>query len=180
MEVNIRQAILSAADQIERHPESFNFMVGGIPHQDGPLSKWSWDGRPNIRCVGCTLGWISHFVARQLPGSLRTYGGAPFFFACRDMPELKATYPYSGDRTHRFYTMMDDITGGRHWREDPALCAQSMRKYADMFHSEKVEVPVRSLKEWLAGFVPGTGHGNVFDNDPVEERASRYVVLTLE
>lgn len=181
MSVNIRQAILSAADQIERHPKSFNFIVGGVPKRDGEPGPNAYDGGDDgLRCVGCALGWISHFAAKQLPNGLKNYGGASFTVACRAMPELKPSIFPNGDAAHIFYNLMDKAAGCRCWRDYPAVCAQTMRKYADTYWPEqKAEAPVIPLKAWLADFVPGTGYGDLIPMDRETLRYIGYEVLSV-
>lgn len=43
----MRHAFLEAADHIEQHPEFFDFMVIGVPHDCGT--------------PGCALGWVGFF-----------------------------------------------------------------------------------------------------------------------
>ena len=45
--MNIRNAILAAADHIERNPKDYDFMRWAVP-----------DGN----CKACMLGWIGHFL----------------------------------------------------------------------------------------------------------------------
>lgn len=48
-QVSVREAILKAADWIQEHPDSYNFMATEIPH---------------CGSKGCLIGWVGHFLER--------------------------------------------------------------------------------------------------------------------
>jgi hypothetical protein len=49
--MNIYNAIMKAADQVETHPESFDFWVNDIPERCGS--------------PGCALGWIGFYLGLE-------------------------------------------------------------------------------------------------------------------
>jgi len=54
--MNVRNAILKAADHIEKNPNEFDFMAIGFPE-------------PGCKTPGCALGWIGSFLGKRA-----TYG----------------------------------------------------------------------------------------------------------
>lgn len=107
-----RAAILEAADQIEKHPEEFNFMGARIPR--------TLCGRP-----ACALAWIGYFSAMQIdndgypPSDVAQWLGVKGF-----LPELA------------FYERLDEFA--MHWRLRADQCAYALRQYADAYHPAKV------------------------------------------
>ena len=82
----IREAILKAADHIERNPREFNFSSTSIPSERGC-------GTP-----GCALGWIGYF------GSV----SGPFHEACSVIQLPVRLF----DGEFQFYSRMDEVFGG--------------------------------------------------------------------
>lgn len=112
--MNIRQAILAAADHIEGNPADFNFFKIDVPDSCGT--------------PGCALGWIGHFL-RVKPA----YRVAITMDVARAMGfPPQETLPEYGDTTV-FYDRMDVVSDGI-WRLDFAKCAAALRAYADKFH----------------------------------------------
>lgn len=117
--MNIRQAILKAADHIERNPSAFNFGAVRFP-------------KPNdCGTPGCALGWIGVFA------------GLPDMYA-RSLDRsdswcvLRAAREVLGlpDKCHTdsvFYERMDEVAG-TDWRHSAATCARALRLYADRYH----------------------------------------------
>jgi len=50
--MNVRNAILKAADHIEKNPDEFDFMAIGFPE-------------PNCGMPACTIGWIGSFLGKR-------------------------------------------------------------------------------------------------------------------
>lgn len=123
--MEIRQAILKAADWIEKHPEQFSFgsiQVGGC-------------GSP-----GCALGWISHFG-----GAI--HGKHYYNWAARDFmklaPETQAAcgalLPEIRAAEFTFYNRMHVLK--RDWQWSAPDCAKGMRLYADKYHPAPITLP---------------------------------------
>jgi hypothetical protein len=115
--MNIYEAIMKAADQIEEDPSSFRFSATGIPHACGT--------------PGCALGWIG-FYAGMRRQALKYVS----FEDVARMLDLCSTV---------FYTRMDDLTSGflrnRYWwRNEAATCAKSLRKYAEKYHGHEKSI----------------------------------------
>lgn len=113
--MNIRQAILKSADHIEQRPTEFDYDSVDIPESPGC-------GTP-----ACAIGWIAHFL--EVPSFPHpTFDGIVECDACE------------------FYTRMDEMSGGGRpededapyikgrWREDAAVCADTLRRYAEKYH----------------------------------------------
>jgi hypothetical protein len=125
--MNIRSAILAAADHIERYPGEFDFSSVVIP---------------GLGCgtPGCALGWISAFAGYKE----RRYGfceiaGKELGLAPEPLPDMN---PEHGSSTYTFYNRMDALDGGRAvstWRDFPDVCAATLRKYADKYHASEKE-----------------------------------------
>lgn len=113
--MNIRQAILKAADQIESNPHLFNFSKLTIP-----------SGTP-----GCALGWIGYYLGRE-------NGEAIGCFSNVVGTELEALGVTSQcqfyDRMSALVPLPDTLRG---WRDDASLCAKGLRLYADQYHPEQ-------------------------------------------
>lgn len=116
--MNIYNAIMAAADQIESHPKDFNFMSVKVP---SPGSC----GTP-----GCALGWITAFCEK--PVTVHGYLGI-----CGSIKQLRVGY--AGE----FYERMDSCETWWErvlmlsWRDSAERCAKTMRKYAAKYHAPK-------------------------------------------
>jgi hypothetical protein len=104
--MNVREAILRAADHIERQPEDYDFGVATVPTLPG--------------AKGCALGWIGHYMG--LEGYSYTE------------PLFKGLGPIRGPDA--FYHEMSQIEGGIDacWTRNPLTCARVLRLYADSYH----------------------------------------------
>lgn len=113
--MNIRQAILAAADHIEANPKLFKFSETNIPQE--------------CRTPGCALGWIGHFAGVQPVRDFPTYNGISLV---ADITE-SVFKPLLGIRAIDFYDGMDTASGVSHsnWRWSAPECARVMRLWAD-------------------------------------------------
>jgi len=104
-DMNPREAILAAADQISRHPNTFRFSSIEIPR----------NGRQ-----GCALGWIGEFgnVPTPYPG-WRHLGSIAQYAGARD--------------TQQFYHRLDWLVTPL-WQFSAHLCAWGLRRYANKYH----------------------------------------------
>lgn len=116
--MHIHDAILKAADQIEQHPELFDFIEVGVPRCGSP---------------GCALGWIT-FFSEPTKHIKRNYtcdfDVVYFDGALGELGLLEPSQFY--DRMDRF-NLLRFFTGAR-WTRDAQLCAKSLRKYAKKYH----------------------------------------------
>jgi hypothetical protein len=106
--MNIREAILKAADHIERNPRDFNFDHAGIPDSCGS--------------PGCAIGWIAYFADVMAKDSM--LDEPPVTRIC---PELL------GVGEGEFYTRMNNL-GGLVWIDSGPQCASALRMYARKYH----------------------------------------------
>lgn len=110
--MDIRTAILKAADHIERNPKLFDFCATWVPDDTDC-------GTP-----GCALGWIGHFANIQRGCSY----GAEIYVA----PALvEADEMFSS--ASAFYSRMDAVAGATAWRWNAEACAAALRLYADKY-----------------------------------------------
>ena len=108
--MNIRQAILKAADSIEDHPELFNF--GSVNNPD-----------KNCGTPACALGWIRFHLHGQQWTQCLTDTAIEMGLS----PKIEASTV--------FYSRMDEISGWIvSWRHSAKKCAKALRKYADIHH----------------------------------------------
>lgn len=117
--MNIYSAIMKAADQIERYPDSYQFLAIKMPRTAGPAN-------PEDR--GCALGWISHFL------------GAPAGADYDRVLKLNVLPGYDfQDADMAFYHHLDDLTGDPGWQTKAAKVAAALRLYAKAFFSHQAE-----------------------------------------
>lgn len=111
--MNIREAILKAADHIEANPSLFGFFVMRLPTDCGT--------------PGCALGWIGHFLGAQYKDPYEAiYSSVPLSIGCRS-----AGWDHAGV----LYGRMTEIEEG--WETNARKCAKALRAYADRFHPEE-------------------------------------------
>lgn len=115
--MNIRQAILKAADSIERFPSLFNFVSTDTPNAEC--------GMP-----GCALGWIGFHL------SLGTA-----WFLTKEIYQLMGLPLDDDEGDDEFYARMRAIHGSCEWKYDSDLCADTLRQYADKYHPETDHIP---------------------------------------
>lgn len=155
--MNPRKAILDAANQIERHPQTFDFGRGGLPDRDG-----RGGGDRGLGC--CALAWIGYYADHQRPANIRRV--SPFKLGYWEAililhPDLSSMPRSYEDRVsfgmleRRFYTQMTDCMGNSDaWSENAYLCATALRQYADLYFPEPIQprmLPVlREEQELLA------------------------------
>lgn len=109
--MNIREAILKAADHIEANPHRFDF--------DSVLVPGKTCGSP-----GCALGWIAAFAGQQSGKEFQTndlIGCGDLEFYSR-MDDIEA--PFDGDKPAL----------ACHWMNSAPGCAEVLRLYADKYH----------------------------------------------
>jgi hypothetical protein len=111
--MNIRQAILSAADSIEQQPDSYKFSAIGLPDCGSPA---------------CALGWIGHHLG---------------FSMCLGDIINRATKIISGKENHtEFYRQMEGICDRRFFSKwTTTEIADGLRLFADKYHPEKDYIP---------------------------------------
>jgi hypothetical protein len=108
--MEIREAILKAADQIEGNPALFSFMRG----------------RPvDCRSPGCALGWVGFYASKSC------------FYDYRETAHMILKVPGhfgygTGTSHYNFYDRMGALDDD--WRHDAAACARALRLYADKYH----------------------------------------------
>jgi hypothetical protein len=117
--MNIRQAILRAADHVQRSPRDFEFREIAVPTACGS--------------PGCAIGWVAHFTGMTFP--VHGCGIYPHHAKTISLVHPVCESVFGVDH-HEFYTRMDALSSG--WRRDPVTCARALRLYADKYHpSEK-------------------------------------------
>lgn len=108
--MNIRDAILKAADHIERFPEEFSFNSYTVPE------------RPHCGTPGCALGWMIAFAGT----------GHSLFMAFAQ--QVLGIVPHGKmSAGYEFYCRMDELVGAD-WVASAEACAAGLRLYADKYH----------------------------------------------
>jgi hypothetical protein len=117
--MNIREAILKAADHIEANPREFGFWF--VYRPDGPGC-----GTP-----GCALGWVGYFSGAKAKNT------------------GQIAEEVLGYDSLIFYSRMTKMTcgGTKDWHEDAAECARRMRIYADTYHPAEPEISLTVQSE---------------------------------
>ena len=112
--MNIHDAVMKAADHIERNPHLFEFDMNPVPHDCGT--------------PGCALGWVGYFM--------RTGECAADVACVMSLPSepwaecVWGWQPNDHTPEFAFYNRMTDISGGTKWTRDPIICASTLRLYA--------------------------------------------------
>ena len=103
--MNVYEALLKAADHIERNPDLFDFYTERVPECGTP---------------GCALGWAAYFM--RLP-----------FHNVGDFAQQMMPVKYGDCAEGAFYERMNAALADPkcEWTEDSALCAQGMRLVAE-------------------------------------------------
>ncbi len=109
--MNIRQAILKAADSIEKNPNLFDF--------NSVVD-------PSLKCgtPGCALGWIGFHLDME-----RRWGGG----FRNGLDSVSEKIGMSDDQL-KFYSVMDGLCGNYDWRKSADECARGLRFLADKYH----------------------------------------------
>jgi hypothetical protein len=120
--MNIRDAILKAADHIERHPSEFNFIIPSIP------------AGPGCGSPGCALGWIGSFAGMRghytdVAGKILGAENPIAFYELLTEAEGVKRVAHCDPGTY--------WTHGQWWLNAPA-CAAALRLYADKHHPAAV------------------------------------------
>jgi hypothetical protein len=119
--MNIRDAILKAADHIERHPGDFDFGSAMVPHTCGS--------------PGCALGWLGHFI-----------GGCTTYRHVCDRVFGIDEYKFYERLTEAEMGPKPDWSYGT-WHRDAGVCARVLRLYADKYHpAERYELIPESVR----------------------------------
>ena len=126
--MNIRTAILKAADSIEQNPGLFGFGYISIP--DGC-------GTP-----GCALGWIGHHLGHTtIISGVSEKMGCPL--------GTRSDFP-GGDTDFGFYDRMEELN--EDWKFSADNCAPALRLYADKYHPS-AGIPDSVLAIFETGFM---------------------------
>lgn len=112
-DMNIRQAILSAADSIEQNPDLYRF------------TTWA-TANPDCGIPGCALGWISYHLG--MAGEIPTSGVYAALGIGSGFPAL-------------LFTHLRDAVGHGEWKTSAPECAKALRQYADIHHPEQDYIP---------------------------------------
>jgi hypothetical protein len=111
--MNIREAILKAADSIQAYPQLFN---------------WSSVQTANPECgtPGCALGWIAFHAG---------VADSDFTKTCELMSIHRGEHG-------TFYMRMNSVCGNpQTWKESAGECARTLRLYADKYHPAEAAAP---------------------------------------
>lgn len=117
--MNTYQAIMAAADHIERNPDEFNVMSIETP------------SAPSCGTPGCALGWISFFCGVKPEGR-----GTGYYIHILGRLGI--------ERDVTFYNRMDGITEDNpsvvcfgKWSRSGEACAAALRTYAEKYHGHE-------------------------------------------
>lgn len=111
--MNIYDAIMKAADHIERNPSEFRFLRSAVP------------SAPFCGSPGCALGWIGVFSASKAIDS-------------GDVAQQVLCVPNEDGLSSEltFYNRMNDLLSDTNWIRHADLCARGMRLYAKKYHHQ--------------------------------------------
>ena len=120
MNITPRKAVLLAAEQIEREPESYEFLASSKPN-------------PKCGSPGCVLGWIGYYM--DLP--VEMINNILWFKGGLDAVAQSIGVDSEGD----FYDLMEDATrseelAGLSWRDYPEVAVKALRLFADQMYGE--------------------------------------------
>lgn len=120
----MRQAILKAADSIERFPSLFDFNSLELPGKCGT--------------PGCAIGWIAAHtpgISRYVDPEARNYVAGP-----HNRTLMQTTSAMLKVEHSEFYERMNELDGYSDppWNCDASRCAHVLRKYADKYHPAPV------------------------------------------
>jgi hypothetical protein len=107
--MNVRTAMLKAADSIERNPLDFDFDSIRLPDGCGTPS--------------CALGWTAFHLGVALPSPCKAAGDA------MGIPNSAVFYERMNDLTGG-----GDYCKRHRWKDDATVCAATLRLYADKYH----------------------------------------------
>ena len=121
----VYEAIMRAADHIERNPGEFKFVATEIPV------------RPGCGTPGCALGWIGCFLDMR--------AGTSLFVGHERVPERLGIEPTQETifGTATFYARMKDLCFSKSdaWAFDAKMCADTLREYAEKYHAPRDLIP---------------------------------------
>lgn len=128
--MNIYNAIMKAADHIERNPGEFRFSSIGLPKGIGC-------GAP-----GCALGWIGFFagVAHKTFDTIS-------LVATNGVSERPGVSPLLSIDQGTFYKRMNELASG--WTFDSSECAKGLRLYAAKYHAADARDDGDAFKRFL-------------------------------
>lgn len=141
--MQIREAILKAADHIEANPGEFNFCSAGVPYGPGC-------GTP-----GCALGWIGAFAGHRMRGEGYGFSGVAADVLGLPTASEHRDVGIAHDAADQFYRMMDLFSDD--WRFNAVDCAAALRTYADRYHPEEYPEVKAELNRIFAVEHHGTG-----------------------
>ena len=107
MSNEIRNAVLLAADYIEKFPSEFDFFALNVP-------TGKHCGSP-----GCALGWIAHFMGHRLDDWSGLVGVGDIEFYER----MDAFEGHDADAAGQY----------GNWKGSAELCAKALRQYAEAY-----------------------------------------------
>lgn len=119
----VYEAILLAADHIERNPQDFNFGAIYIPHGCGS--------------PGCALGWVGFHLGITNDTIDASDGWLDRIQLTAHRLGCDSEY-----KPHMFYSRMDALCGSSNWQRNASLCAATLRLYAAKYHAPAKPEPV--------------------------------------
>lgn len=108
--MNIRTAILKAAEHIEKHPESYSFHRCSVP------------SAMTGETTACAIGWIAYFADVGQQGR----------YVCSACEAVLGTTDWKFYEKLRLLSDSEDCS----YTHDHEVCARTLRRYADEFHPE--------------------------------------------
>jgi hypothetical protein len=115
--MSIYDAILAAADHIEKYPQCFEFTNARVPSDRGD--------------TGCALGWIGYFLnkhAAEFPGPRHWHDEVA-------LDLLRVPRGYSFLSTSHIYERIECLAGTSRWMDEADICAKALRRYAKKYHA---------------------------------------------
>lgn len=140
--MNTYEAVMAAADQVEREPDHYNFSTRSLPPR----------GKPTCGTAACAIGWVAYFNTAYTPQRTSDY----YFWDSPDAPKIV------GCEETTFYVRMG-VLAARHgmnslnwsntfrpthlqvfqdFKGSPADTAKLLRLYAQEYLNHLKPVPV--------------------------------------
>lgn len=124
--MNIRTAILKAADSIEQNPGTYDFRSTHLPDDSCGIS-------------GCALGWIAYHANLDIP--VLDFGMGPE----RHMSYNGLIYEYLGIEFDCCFNNLNKANGSEDWKLSAPECAKALRLYADKYHPDAILESVMAI-----------------------------------
>lgn len=116
--MNVRQALLAAADRIEAHPQAYCF---------------KYSNKPDCGSPSCLMGWVGFFAEVK---DKNKRAGAASGYANQVAQEVLGLTGWA-----HFVSLGSRLGAFSDYTQDSKLAAGMLRAYADKYHPAPVQTP---------------------------------------